>query len=65
MQPLPEGTQTPNVPPVSNAETANHGTPEGVDAVLATIEKLAALHSAGILTDEEFAEKKKELLAKI
>ena len=44
---------------------AHSGQAEGVDAVLATIEKLAALHSAGILTDDEFAEKKKELLAKI
>ena len=29
------------------------------------IKKLADLHSAGILTDEEFSEKKSELLSKI
>lgn len=35
------------------------------DEVIELIKKLADLHSAGILTDEEFAEKKKELLSKI
>jgi len=29
------------------------------------IKKLADLHSAGILTDDEFSEKKSELLSKI
>lgn len=31
----------------------------------ALIESLAKLHSAGVLTDKEFAQKKAELLAKI
>jgi len=35
------------------------------DDVIELIKKLADLHSAGILTDEEFSEKKKELLNKI
>jgi hypothetical protein len=33
--------------------------------VFATIEKLAALHAKGILSDEEFAAKKAELLSRL
>ena len=35
------------------------------DEVIKLIKKLGELHSAGILTDEEFSEKKKELLSKL
>jgi hypothetical protein len=35
------------------------------DDVIELIKKLADLHSAGILTDDEFSEKKLELLSKI
>ena len=35
------------------------------DDVIELIKKLADLHSAGILTDDEFSEKKSELLSKI
>lgn len=35
------------------------------DEVIELIKKLGELHSAGILTDDEFSEKKKELLSKI
>lgn len=35
------------------------------DGVIELIKKLSDLHSAGILTDEEFSEKKSELLSKI
>jgi len=35
------------------------------DGTLELIKKLADLHNAGILTDDEFSEKKKELLSKI
>jgi hypothetical protein len=35
------------------------------DAVLATLERLGDLHQRGILTDEEFAAKKAELLARL
>jgi len=35
------------------------------DEVIDLIKKLGELHSAGILTDEEFSEKKSELLSKI
>ncbi len=40
------------------------GTTSGTEA-LALIEKLAQLHGAGILNDEEFSAKKRELLARI
>jgi hypothetical protein len=33
--------------------------------IIELIKKLSDLHSVGILTDEEFSEKKKELLSKI
>jgi hypothetical protein len=35
------------------------------DEVMATLEKLAELKTKGILTDEEFAAKKAELLKKL
>ena len=35
------------------------------DEVLSLIQKLADLHKSGVLTDEEFSDKKSELLAKI
>ena len=35
------------------------------DDVLATIERLAALHARGVLTDAEFSTKKAELLARL
>ena len=43
------------------------GSPQGAanPDVLATIERLAELRSRGILTDEEFSEKKSELLARL
>jgi hypothetical protein len=33
--------------------------------IFATLERLAGLHKNGVLTDEEFAAKKAELLARI
>ena len=39
--------------------------PAGGPDPLALIEKLAALHASGILTDEEFSKKKAELLARL
>ena len=53
-------------PTESNSATLAAG-PSGanVDELLATIERLAALHQAGVLTDDEFAQKKSELLARI
>jgi len=51
----------------SHAENEDSSMHPNVDThvVLATIEKLADLHRAGVLTDEEFADKKRELLARL
>ena len=43
----------------------NNGSGSNNSDILTQIEKLASLKEAGILTDEEFQEKKKTLLAKI
>jgi hypothetical protein len=42
-----------------------HQYEKNTDGVIELIKKLSDLHSAGILTDDEFSEKKKELLSKI
>jgi hypothetical protein len=42
-----------------------HHYEDNTDGVIGLIKKLADLHSAGILTDEEFSNKKSELLSKI
>ena len=55
-QPLPEGEAT--APPAANTSP-----PEG--DVLSTIERLAKLRDAGALTEEEFAAKKADLLARL
>ena len=39
--------------------------PAGHDAIINAIERLAGLHGKGILTDEEFAAKKAELLSRL
>ena len=51
----------PQSPPQSPSQTTNAG---GGD-ILATINKLAELHAKGILSDDEFASKKAELLARL
>ncbi|WP_116131436.1 SHOCT domain-containing protein [Tropicimonas sp. IMCC34043] len=60
----PAGTPAPR-PATSVPETAPKAPDRGAGDPIAMIEKLAALHDAGILTDEEFATKKAELLARI
>jgi hypothetical protein len=53
-------------PPVPDAAEQDPVEPSREsDAVLATIERLAGLHRSGILTDEEFAEKKADLLDRL
>ena len=47
------------------ADTAPSRTNESATELLALLEKLAQLHSAGVLTDEEFSTKKTELLARL
>ena len=48
-------------------QAASQGAPQGVrpDEVMATLEKLGELKARGILTDDEFAAKKAELLKKL
>ena len=55
------GPQTTIAPPVKKAPVAV----KRIDEVLALIEKLASMKDAGILTDDEFAAKKKQLLEEI
>ena len=49
----------------TNINAGNDAINNGSNDVLAQIEKLAKLKEAGVLSDEEFAEKKAELLAKL
>lgn len=51
--------------PPSPAPTPSGGSGTTADDVFALIEKLAALHAKGILTDEEFGAKKTELLGRL
>jgi hypothetical protein len=55
--------QEPGAPVASSSAAAASAT-HGVD-IVATIEKLAELHRKGILSDEEFAAKKTELLSRL
>ena len=50
---------------IFNKKTGEVNVKKESDEVIELIKKLADLHSAGILTDEEFSEKKSELLSKI
>lgn len=61
--PLPETGQSSPTPPNSPAPAAP---PTAMDRdVFSTIERLADLHAKGVLSAEEFADKKKELLSRI
>lgn len=50
-----------------SAVPSNSATPGGTDAdiIMGQIRQLAALHSEGILTDDEFSQKKAELLGRL
>jgi hypothetical protein len=58
------GVPQPASPPVQEELVSTQSVARGAD-VFATIEKLAALHAKGILSDEEFAAKKSELLSRL
>jgi Short C-terminal domain len=60
--PSPAPTQ-----PVSNGASTNFNSPSSISSqdVFATIEKLADLRAKGILSDDEFASKKAELLSRV
>jgi len=52
-------------PPAIHHRSPNSPSPARDSEILETIEKLAGLHDKGILSDEEFAAKKAELLSRI
>jgi hypothetical protein len=60
--PAPGGAADP-VPAAASERAAPAGTDAG--AVLAALERLGDLHQRGVLTDEEFAAKKAELLSRL
>ena len=51
--------------PVQSAQPAYQAAPAPESSNLDALEKLAKLHEQGILTDEEFSQKKAELLSKM
>jgi Short C-terminal domain len=59
----PAGRTTAPPPPAPTEGASTAGT--DADALLAALERLGDLHQRGILTDEEFAAKKTELLARL
>lgn len=64
----PPSNVTPPPDPIASAPidpSLSAPAPDSGDAVLETIGRLAALRDSGALTDEEFAEKKRELLARL
>jgi hypothetical protein len=65
IQILPESRKPAEVKEIKNKINAKDILIRESDEVITLIKKLADLHSAGILTDEEFSEKKTELLSKI
>ena len=57
----PPAAAAPPPPPAAAAPPAPNG--EQPPAYLAELEQLSALHASGILSDEEFAAKKRQILA--
>jgi hypothetical protein len=65
IQILPESRKPVETKDIFNKKTGEINVKKESNDVIELIKKLADLHSAGILTDEEFSEKKTELLSKI
>ena len=65
IQILPESRKPAEVKEVFNKKTGEVKFKKESNDVIELIKKLSDLHSAGILTDEEFSNKKTELLSKI
>ena len=65
IQILPESRKPVETKDIFSKKTGEVNVKKESDEVIELIKKLADLHSAGILTDEEFSEKKSELLSKI
>ena len=56
---------TPQFAPQTQAPEPAFGASGDLEAIVAAIELLAGLHQRGILSDEEFAAKKAELLGRL
>jgi hypothetical protein len=65
IQILPESRKPAEVKDIKGGIKAKDTLKRDADEVIDLIKKLGELHSAGILTDDEFSEKKSELLSKI
>ncbi|ORW93320.1 hypothetical protein AWB92_13265 [Mycobacterium sp. IEC1808] len=63
--PTPQSAPEVQFPPEAPAAKHTAGPPEDSQAIVAAIESLAGLHERGILSDEEFAAKKTELLGRL
>ena len=61
----PVTSETASATPEQAPEPAQMKVSESGNEIIALIEKLAQLHSAGVLSDEEFSAKKLELLARL
>lgn len=61
--PMPQSA--PAAPPEPQGQPQSSGVPSDVEAIVAAIESLAGLHQRGILSDDEFATKKAELLGRL
>ncbi|WP_345817134.1 SHOCT domain-containing protein (plasmid) [Paraburkholderia sp. PREW-6R] len=59
------GVSHPASPTVRNEPASTHSGARGEPDTLATIEKLAQLHAKGVLSDDEYAAKKTELLSRL
>ncbi|MFT4127342.1 MAG: SHOCT domain-containing protein [Gordonia sp. (in: high G+C Gram-positive bacteria)] len=64
-EPYAEPVFTPEPAPVVDTPPTPYPASGGGDDIFAAIESLAGLHQRGILTDEEFATKKAELLGRL
>jgi len=65
IQILPESIKPAEVKDIKGGIKAKDILKREADEVIDLIKKLGELHSAGILTDDEFSEKKSELLSRI
>lgn len=65
-QPAPQQQPQPvNPAPIENPPPANTSNPAAQSDIFSAIEQLGSLHSMGILSDEEFQQKKAELLSRL
>lgn len=55
----------PPPPPAAYAPQPQSGAPQSQDEILNALERLGALHQKGVLSDQEFASKKAELLSRL